>query len=103
MGEKLEIWVSRLRDANPSVRQDAIRHLEALGDSSALGPLAGVFALDTDMETRKLARWAGKSIYHSAERRASQKNEYSDDNLPRAAEILAKAQAKKTGSPKYAH
>ncbi|HVO43758.1 MAG TPA: HEAT repeat domain-containing protein, partial [Aggregatilineales bacterium] len=60
--ERIEVWIRRLRDTDINVRREAIQQLEALGDPAALGALAAVFALDTDLETRKMAQWAGKSI-----------------------------------------
>src|SRR5579862_7412033 len=93
--EKIDVWIKRLRDSNIIARREAIRHLEAIGDSAALGPLAAVFALDVDMETRKLAQWAGKSIYTATEKRATLESGATAEDRRRAAEILEKARAKK--------
>lgn len=94
----IDAWVRRLRDPNPTVRQEAIRQLELIGDTAALGPLASIFALDPDPETRKLAQWAGRSIYYVTEQRITgplKDVEASEEDRKKAAEILAKAQAKK--------
>jgi len=93
------LWIKRLREPDIGVRREAIKQLEALGDTAALGPLATLFALDPDLETRKLAQWAGKSIYMTAERRVNrqQTEAASDEDRRKAAEILAKAQKRKSG------
>jgi HEAT repeat protein len=69
MRDPLEIWLQRLRDPDPAVRRQAIRQIELIGDTRALDPLAGLFALDPDLEIRKLAQSVGKAIYQAAERR----------------------------------
>ncbi len=100
MPEVIEMWIRRLRDPDVTTRREAIRQLEGLGDQSALGPLATIFALDPDLETRKLAQWAGKSIYGAAERRAQQSQSATvatEHERRKAAEILNKAQSKKSG------
>lgn len=99
MPEAIEAWIRRLRDPNLETRREAIRQLEALGRAEALGPLAHIFALDPDLETRKLAQWAGKSIYRALERRLTQAagaDTASEEERRKAAEILARAQSKKT-------
>jgi HEAT repeat protein len=97
MPEAIEMWIRRLRDPDIATRREAIRQLEALGDTAALGPLATLFALDPDLETRKQAQWAGKSIYSAVERRArySQVTGATEEERRKAAEILNKAQSKK--------
>ena len=95
LSNPIDAWVRRLRDPNPTVRQEAIKQLELIGDPESLGPLASIFALDPDAETRKLAQWAGRSIYYVTEQRINEKVEASDEERQKAAEILAKAQAKK--------
>ncbi|PJF36472.1 MAG: hypothetical protein CUN49_05250 [Candidatus Thermofonsia Clade 1 bacterium] len=69
MPDPLDIWLKRLRDPETAVRRQAIRQIELIGDPRALGALAQLFALDPDLEIRKLAQSAGKSIYQAAERR----------------------------------
>lgn len=99
MPDVVELWIKKLREPEISVRREAIKQLEAIGDTAALGPLATLFALDPDLETRKLAQWAGKSIYMTAERRimAQQADaSSSDEDRRKAAEILAKANKRKT-------
>lgn len=98
MPDVLEVWIKRLRDPDIEVRREAVRQLEAIGDPAALGPLATIFALDPDLEVRKLAQWAGKSIYHAIERRAAKAQEINAASLEErrtAAEILKKAQSRK--------
>jgi hypothetical protein len=98
MPEAFEMWIRRLRDPDIATRREAIRQLEGLGNPSALGPLATLFALDPDLETRKLAQWAGKSIYSAIERRAqhSQITGATEEERRKAAAILNKAQSKKS-------
>lgn len=91
----IDAWVRRLRDPNPTVRQEAIRQLELIGDLEALGPLAAIFALDPDPETRKRAQAAGRSIYYATEQRMNELAGASEEERRKAAEILAKAQTKK--------
>lgn len=100
MHEVIELWIRRLRDTDAALRREAIRQLEAIGDAAALGPLATIFALDPDLETRKLAQWAGKSIYQAIEQRATQGQikGATDEERRKAAEILAKAQSKRSNS-----
>ncbi|CAG0967932.1 MAG: hypothetical protein IAE83_22230 [Anaerolinea sp.] len=95
MPEVIDIWIQRLRDPDLSRRREAIRQLEVLGDPAALGPLAVIFALDPDLETRRLAQVAGKSIYFNLERRASANEGASEEERRKAAEILTKAKDKK--------
>jgi hypothetical protein len=95
--DKIEVWIRRLRDSDSEIRRDAIRQLELIGDPAVLGALAAVFALDTDLETRKLAQRVGKSIYTTAQTRLEMQKGASEEERQRAADILAKAQAKKQG------
>jgi HEAT repeat protein len=95
MPDILETWVGRLRDADVGKRREAIRQLEAIGDPAALGPLAALFALDPDLETRRLAQWAGKSIYQTVALREANAVTASEEERQRAADILEKAQRKK--------
>ncbi len=69
MRDPLDLWLQRLRDPEPAIRRQAIRQLELIGDPRALGALAHLFALDPDLEIRKLAQSVGKAIYQAAERR----------------------------------
>jgi HEAT repeat protein len=99
MPDVIEIWVKRLRDPDVQVRCEAIRQLEAIGDPDTLGPLAVIFALDPDFEARRLAQWAGKSIYQAFARQQAQGHDaVSAAERIRAAEILQKAHAKKNKS-----
>ncbi|HRE46405.1 MAG TPA: HEAT repeat domain-containing protein [Aggregatilineales bacterium] len=94
MPDLVELWTGRLSDPEIAVRREAIRQLEMLGDPAALGKLAVLFALDPDLETRRLAQLAGKAIYHAQERRMTE-TPASEEERRRAADILAKAQLKK--------
>lgn len=95
MSTVLERWLSRLRESDTQTRREAIRQLEILGDERALGALAQVFALDPDLDTRKLAQQVGKSIYWAADKRSQPETGPSDAERQRALEILAKAQSKR--------
>jgi HEAT repeat protein len=98
MPDLLDLWTQRLRDSDIAVRREAIRQLELLGDPRALGALAALFALDPDLETRKLAQAAGKAIYQAAQRRIATESVTSTEADRRAAaEILQRAQAKRQG------
>ncbi|MCE7946027.1 MAG: hypothetical protein DYG88_01210 [Chloroflexi bacterium CFX4] len=98
MPDLLELWTQRLRDSDVAVRREAIRQLELLGDPRALGALAALFALDPDLETRKLAQAVGKAIYQAAQRRIATETATSTEADRRAAaEILQRAQAKRQG------
>lgn len=99
MPDAKELWIKRLRDPDVAVRCEAIRQLEAIGDPMALGPLAVIFALDPDFEARRLAQWAGKSIYYAVARQQdAAANAATEAERHQAAQILQKAQAKKTKS-----
>lgn len=95
MKDVLEMWIRRLREADSETRRAAIRQLEVIGDPAALGALAQVFALDPDLELRKMAQAAGKSIYEAVEYRQTQASAASEAERLRASEILAKAHAKR--------
>ena len=95
MSEQRNVWIQRLQNADPEVRRDAIRQLETIGEVTALGPLATVFATDPDSSLRALARQAGKTIYYAAINRASESPRGSQSDRQQAADILAKAHARK--------
>jgi HEAT repeat protein len=92
----LAIWLERLRDPDPDVRAESIKELELLGDTAALPGLADVFATDPDPALRGLAQMAGKAIYYGAIRQALEPSGASEQERRQAAEILAKAQARKS-------
>jgi hypothetical protein len=95
MNPRIAAWVSRLKDASVAARREAIQELEAIGDPEALIPLAQVFCTDPDPETRLLAQKSGKIIYFNQLRKQQLESGASEEERRRAAEILAKAQAKK--------
>jgi hypothetical protein len=95
MVDQGNIWIQRLSNPDPQVRQEAIRQLEMIGDPALLGPLAHVFATDPDPALRRLAQQAGKTIYYAAIKRASESQSASQEERERVADILAKAQARK--------
>ncbi len=82
MRDPLDLWLQRLRDPEPAVRRQALRQLELIGDPRALGALAQLFALDPDLEIRKLAQSAGKAIYHAAERRRANESSAKQQGRP---------------------
>jgi len=82
MRDPLEIWLGRLRDPDAAVRRQAIRQIELIGDPRALGALAQCFALDPDLEIRKLAQNAGKTIYQAVERRLANERRHFSPNPP---------------------
>jgi HEAT repeat protein len=83
MRDPLELWLGRLRDPDAAVRRQAIRQIELIGDPRALGALAQLFALDPDLEIRKLAQSAGKTIYQAVERRlANERRHFSPNPSP---------------------
>jgi hypothetical protein len=94
----LRVWLHKLKAPEPAVRGESIRELEMLGDTDALPALAEVFATDSEPELRTLAQWAGKLIYYSALQRQLDEPGASDEERRLAAEILARAQARKTQS-----
>ncbi len=92
---KIAVWVKRLSSSSKLERQEAIRGLKDIGIEDALFPLATLFASDPDEETRLLAQEAGKSIYLNLHRQAQITRSASDEERQKAADILAKAHAKK--------
>jgi HEAT repeat protein len=59
----VDYHIGRLKDKNPDVRLKAIRELQLLGDASALEPLRAVYQDDEDVEVRKAAQEAGRTIF----------------------------------------
>ena len=59
----VQYHIARLKDKRPEVRLAAIKELELIADPEALGPLKAVFDNDEDMEVRKKAQEAGRSIF----------------------------------------
>jgi HEAT repeat protein len=55
--------IGRLQDKNPQVRLKAISELALLGDAEALDALQNVFKNDPDVEVRRAAQEAGRSIF----------------------------------------
>ena len=94
----LRVWLQKLGSPEPAVREESIRALEMLGDTDALPALAEVFATDSEPELRALAQWAGKLIYYGAIRRQLDESGATDEERRLAAEVLARAQARKTQS-----
>ncbi|MBN1967134.1 MAG: HEAT repeat domain-containing protein [Anaerolineae bacterium] len=95
MSGRSAVWIERLRYPDRRVRLEAIRQLEVVGEPAALGALARVFATDPDPDVRTMARSVGKAIYYAALKRAAETTGPSDAERQRAADILAKAQARK--------
>lgn len=91
----MQVWIEKLKASNPAERASGIRALEQLGDTDALPALAAVFATDPEPALRALAQQAGKVIYYGAIRRALEASGASDEQRRLAADILARAQAKK--------
>lgn len=59
----VEYHIKRLTDKNVDVRLKAIKELDLLADVDALDALRDVYDNDTDVEVRKAAQAAGRSIY----------------------------------------
>jgi HEAT repeat protein len=59
----LQYHIGRLHDRQREVRLASIRELEDMGDPEALTPLQDVFATDTDIDVRRAAQAAGRSIF----------------------------------------
>ncbi len=95
MNPKIAAWVSRLKDARVQTRREAIQALESIGEPESLVYLAQVFCTDPDPDTRQLAQQIGKTIYFNQLRKLQMESGASDEERRRAAEILARAQAKK--------
>lgn len=55
--------VARLQDKNREVRLKAIQELVLLGDADALDALRSVFEQDPDIEVRRAAQAAGRTIF----------------------------------------
>ncbi len=55
--------VARLQDKNREVRLKAIQELVLLADSDALDALRSVFEQDPDLEVRRAAQAAGRTIF----------------------------------------
>jgi len=91
----LRVWFQKLRAPDPAIRAAGIEALELLGDTEALPALAEIFATDPDPVLRGLAQKAGKTIYYNAIRQAVETHSASDDERRQAAEILARAKAKR--------
>jgi HEAT repeat protein len=95
-GMALKTWIQKLKAPEPAEREAGIRGLEMLGDTDALPALSEVFATDPDPDLRALAQEAAKTIYYGAIRRTLEtRDSASEDERRLAAEILARAQAKK--------
>lgn len=86
----LAVWLKRLRDPNPSIRQQALRALEDIGGSETLVPLAHVFATDPEPSIRKLAQQVGKNVYRNLLVLEESSAGSSEAERQQAAEILAK-------------
>ena len=59
----VQYHIARLKDKSTDVRLKAIRELEILADAEALDPLKDVYANDDDVDVRKAAQEAGRSIF----------------------------------------
>lgn len=92
----LRNWLDRLRSADPAAREESIRALELLGDTDALPTLAEIFATDPEPALRAQAQAAGKAIYYGAIRQTFEAQGASEEERRRAAEILARAQEKRS-------
>lgn len=55
--------ISRLQDKSADVRMKAIKELELIGDPDALDPLRSLYSSDPDVEVRKAAQEAGRTIF----------------------------------------
>jgi len=55
--------IARLRDRQPEVRLAAIRELQEIGDPEALEPLQVIFETDEDLDIRRAAQVAGRSVF----------------------------------------
>ncbi|MBI5930267.1 MAG: HEAT repeat domain-containing protein [Chloroflexi bacterium] len=68
MNSKITVWLSRLTDANPATRREAIHTIEAFGDPAALSALADVFVQDPDPALRSEAQKSAQKIYYNLHR-----------------------------------
>jgi HEAT repeat protein len=59
----VEYHISRLKDKNPDVRIKAIKELELLADPAALEPLRDLYDNDDNIDVRKAAQAAGRTIF----------------------------------------
>lgn len=59
----VEYHISRLKDKSPQVRLKAIKELELICDPDSLPALREVFDTDSDVEVRKAAQEAGRTIF----------------------------------------
>lgn len=59
----VDYHINRLKDKRPEIRLQAIKELELLGDADALEALQWVYANDEDVDVRKAAQQAGRSIF----------------------------------------
>jgi HEAT repeat protein len=59
----LQYHIGRLQDRQREVRLASIRELEDMGDPEALAPLQVVFNTDADIDVRRAAQAAGRSIF----------------------------------------
>lgn len=59
----VEYHINRLTDKNPETRLKSIKELELIGDVAALDVLQEIYKSDEDVEVRKAAQAAGRSIY----------------------------------------
>ena len=55
--------LARLKDKNAAVRLSSIHELAELGDPEALAALQEAYRSDTDLEVRKAAQEAGRTIF----------------------------------------
>lgn len=59
----LEYHISRLKDKRVEVRLQSIQELVLLNDAGALEALRDVFSNDNDVDVRKAAQEAGRTIF----------------------------------------
>jgi HEAT repeat protein len=59
----VEYHISRLKDKNPDVRIKAIKELELLADPAALEPLRDLYDNDDNIDVRKAAHTAGRTLF----------------------------------------
>lgn len=55
--------ISRLQDKDPGNRIKAIKELELIADPEALDILRSIYDTDSDLDVRKAAQDAGRSIF----------------------------------------
>jgi HEAT repeat protein len=61
--------ISRLSDKNVAVRLNAVEELRKLDDPDALQPLQELFQNDADVDVRRAAQEAGRTIFMSQKAR----------------------------------